>query len=876
MKPKNNNQGRFKAGLIVPQKRATTSVAAAVAGILYAVSGGAYAADQPTPAASTSSHTLDEIVVTATAQAVKKLDASYNIVSLSLDEIKMANPASAAEIFKLSPGVWPEASGGQTGVNIDVAGFPNGGGDSPFFSVMLQGSPVYGAAYLSFLDSSSLVRFDDTVERVEIVQGGTSAIFGPGQPGATANFILRTGSEKTTGSVGVTYGFEGMERVDAFVSGQLIDGWYGSIGGFFRNSDGVRNPQYPSDIGGQLTATLKHNLDGGSIVFWARTLHDKNFWTADSPYVLSGNSVKPYGNLNQLNQTYNSKALQIFTIPNPAGGWETDDISDGRGADLSYTGMNLDLKFDGGLSLSDSFLFDGGYVNTKALVNNGNPQTLSSFIAGLNGPGPWNGPNGPGNYNTTVPTELLPNIQASYANGMTVDPNQSVLSEQVWEVQKKIMNVTNEFRLSKDFGNGNTLTGGIYAAYYTMNDNWALGPNVLLNDAPHASPIILTANNPTTINTASGAALPAGIYHVTNPQGLFSVNQGYYILQQGKANNEAAYLSDSWKINSWLLDVSARVEHMSMTQETTNTSNVALGSVYDLWDNTVNLPSGTYQHNSTAKTIPSYSLGANYEFTDHMSAYVRVNTGITLPNFDNIRANNGGRGGSDVLTLRNFEGGFKVQNQYTYIDASVYQKDFYGLSYQPVNLSNVVIGPNTTYGSHSIGLRLIGTVNPLADSDVEVAKTFKITVNGNYENAHYRNYAGCYTYTNYQGQNICGDLNGKQLARLPKFQVRVTASDVQTMSWGSLTESVTYEHIGERYQDTINQTPLYAYYDLGAVVAAQVGENWEFRVFGSNLTNQFGLTEGNARFGGLTVVNNVGMGRSILGREIQIQAKYKF
>src|ERR1700730_10891894 len=143
---------------------AANTLAAAVAGILYCA-GGAYAADEPAPAEAATG--LDEIVVTASAQGVKKLDASYNIVSVSLDEIKNSNPASVADIFKLSPGVWPEASGGQTGVNIDVAGFPNGGGDSPYFSTMINGSPLYGSAALSFMDNSSLFRMDDTVERVE-------------------------------------------------------------------------------------------------------------------------------------------------------------------------------------------------------------------------------------------------------------------------------------------------------------------------------------------------------------------------------------------------------------------------------------------------------------------------------------------------------------------------------------------------------------------------------------------------------------------------------------------------------------------------------------------------------------------------------------
>jgi len=68
-----------------------------------------------------------------------------------------------------------KASGGQTGVNVDVAGFPNGGGDSPYFSTMIQGSPLYGSPSLSFWIPVPLLRFDDTVERVEIVQGGTGA-----------------------------------------------------------------------------------------------------------------------------------------------------------------------------------------------------------------------------------------------------------------------------------------------------------------------------------------------------------------------------------------------------------------------------------------------------------------------------------------------------------------------------------------------------------------------------------------------------------------------------------------------------------------------------------------------------------------------------
>ena len=843
---------KIRNTVAAPRMVAVNAVAAAVAGVLYCASG-AYAADEAATANVATETGLDEIVVTASAQGVKKLDASYNIVSVSLDDIKNANPASAAEIFKLSPGVWPEASGGQTGVNIDVAGFPNGGGDSPYFSTMIQGSPLYGAPDLSFLDSSSLVRLDDTVERVEIVQGGTGAIFGPGQAGATANFILRTGSDKTTGSLGITYGNEGMERVDAFYSGKIIDGWYGSIGGFYRVSDGVRDPQYPSDIGGQITATLKHDLDDGSVMFWFRTLQDKNQWVADFPYIVSGGKVSAYPGFNQLDSTYNSKQLENFLIPSPTGGFENDDISNGRGAALNYFGSDLTEKFGNGWSISNTFLFDGGYTNTQALVNNGNPQTLSAFIAGL-----------------TLPANLTAGaVQAHYADGSDISPNQSVITEQVWFVRKKITNVTDEFRLAKDFGNGNTLTGGVYVAHYTDNDAWSLGSNVLINNVPNASPIIL--------NETQGG----NIYNITSPQGIVSANGGYQILEQGSATNVAGYLSDTWKINQWILDASARLEHIDMTQQTTNLSPKALGSQFDLWDNAVELPNGTYSKAGEINTIPTFSVGGTYEFSDHMSAYVRVNDGVFFDNFDAVRCNiyNGSNGCPShppLNTVRNYEVGFKIQNHYTYIDLSGYDKEFKGLTYTPVNIEMVPIGPLTTYGSHSLGMRLVGSVNPFADSDVQPVKDFKIAVNANYEKAHYKDYDGCFVYTNISGQVVCGTINGVQLARLPNLQIRVTPSDMQVFNWGSLTESVTYEHIGQHYQDSTGLNPLGSYYDLGAGIVADVGDNWEFRLMGSNLTNQFGLTEGNARVEGNAVQNNVGFGRSILGREVFIQAKYKF
>src|SRR6185312_6308306 len=165
---------------------------------------------------------------------------------------------------------------------------------------------------------------------------------------------------------------------------------------------------------------------------------------------------------------------------------------------------------------------------------------------------------------------------------------------------KKIVNVIDEFRVNKALGFGNTLTLGVYAAHYTMNDDWSLSSNVLITNQPNASPVLLSA-------VAGG-----NNYEVTSPQGIVNANGGYYILQNGRATNIAPYISDSWKIDRWLFDAGLRVEHINLDQETTNTSNVQMGSQYDLWDNAVTLPNGTWSHGHENNTMPTFSVGANY------------------------------------------------------------------------------------------------------------------------------------------------------------------------------------------------------------------------------------------------------------------------
>ena len=831
------------------------------------------AGNEARPAVNKDTQSLEGIVVTGTATSVRKLDASYSITAANLEQIKMANPKATADILKISPGIWPESSGGQTGANIEIAGFP-GGGDAPFFTNMVQGSPLYGMSSLSFMDSSSLLRLDDTIDRVEIVQTGPGVLYGAGQMGATANFILRQGSSEPHGDIGVTYGDEGLLRVDGFYGFKIADGWYGSIGGFWRESDGVRDPQFKSDSGGQLTATLTHDLDNGSFMLWARRLDDKNQFIVPTPFIedSSGNFSK-YPGFDGLTDSYGSHAIQHVNIVNPAGGTENADLANGRGGQMNYFGGNYDAEFNG-WTVSDRFLWDSGDLDTNALFSGPNPKPLGYFLYGCKVPSGQNSGfcdsnNHPidGNWLNDYGLGNLPVGSVNYSGGGSLD--QSVIQQGWWWIQKHLKNLNNDFRLSKEIFDGNTLTGGVYLAHYTDEDNWSLGNPMLMTNTPNATPI--------TLSYVDGGVTK----YITNPQGILGYGKGFNILEHGTGDNKAFYLADSWRWNNWLFDIGGRIENIDVDQYTCNQKNVNLdGDPNTLWDNTAQICDGTFTHLNYDKTHPSFTIGANYDIADNMSAYVRGSTGGHFNDFDNGIRGTGGNF-SPMQKIHNFEYGWKWQSEWAFIDVTGYHRQFTGLTNSRTSSTAVPLDcngdptsesglPQCTYiyGADTKGVNFHGLFT---------WTNFKVDTLVAWQDGHYSHAASAIPYTDVNGNTLYADYNGKPLQRQPKLRWYVTPSYNFAFDWGNILPFVTYTHVGQRYEDQTGLAPLGEYdtWDFGVV--ANYGPNWEFRLQGTNLSNEIGLTEGNARVAGVpTGPGGILLARSIEGREINFQVRFKF
>jgi iron complex outermembrane receptor protein len=386
---------------------------------------------------------IEQIIVTGTASgtAIRKVDASYASTSLSAADILKLAPKSTAELFRAIPGVWAESSGGVSGANVFVRGFPSGG-DAPFLTVQLQGVGIYTPPSLSFLENSTLFRVDETIMFMDALRGGPASVLSNGQPGLTTNFILKEGSEITEGTFKYTTSDYGLQRIDAVLSGALAEDFYYMIGGYVQQSSGVRDAGFTSEKGNQFTINLTKELDNGKLNFFTRITDDHGTWYTPSPLIDGvDNSFVHLGTLNR-QATINYGPEDNITS-------EAFDFGEGRGWNGSVSGGSINLDLGSDWSFVDRFSFTKGEADTLGLVTNGNTVELSTVAdSGGSATGSVTG-------NTYVGSTAVQQLGR-------------------WVVRKDIESFTNDLALTKTTDTIKASVG-LFSSSYSSNDWWALG-----------------------------------------------------------------------------------------------------------------------------------------------------------------------------------------------------------------------------------------------------------------------------------------------------------------------------------------------------------------------------------------------------------------
>ena len=440
--------------------RGASSVAAGCAVLAFATGAAAQEA-----AETGGEGTLEEVIVTGTAAGaeIQKVEASFAITTVAAEDITKYSPQSTADLLKLVPGVWSESSGGVSGANVMVRGFP-GGGDAPYLSVQVNGAPLYPISTLAFLENTTMFRVDETVSRVEALRGGPNPVFSNGQPGLTTNFILRRGSEQTEGLAKYTTSDYDLRRFDGYVSGPLAEDFYYMIGGYITSSPGLRDAGYNSDEGQQFTINLTRELDNGEINFFHRQTDDYGQWylpvALNVPGVDAGYNQLGALNRRQVIMTDNSSAA----FPNggdanaPRPTIKTLDLDEGRGWRGSMTGGSIVLDIADGWTLTDRFGFTSGDADTVGLVPDGGAVQVGALLA-----------------NPTVdPRAVVIGPITGAVTGRAVGSQEFIQQFGAWEVRKDVESFTNDISLTRAFERGSA-TFGYYTSSASSNDVWALG-----------------------------------------------------------------------------------------------------------------------------------------------------------------------------------------------------------------------------------------------------------------------------------------------------------------------------------------------------------------------------------------------------------------
>jgi len=452
---------------------------------------------------------IETIVVTGTfsGKTVAKEEASFAISSFSEDDIKKLAPKSTADLFKAVPGVWSESSGGVSGANVFVRGFP-GGGDAPFLTVQLQGAPIFPPPTLSFLENSTLFRLDETIEFMEALRGGPNPVVSNGQPGLTTNFLLKEGSEEQEGLIKFSTSDYGLQRVDGVISGSLADDLFFMVGGYIKSSPGIRDAGFNAEEGHQFTVNITKKLDNGKINLYTRQTDDHGVWYLPSPL-----NVKTVDNQYTQIGTNNRQAT-IQYGPDGNKTTETLDFGKGRGWNGSVSGGSINLTLDNGWDLVDRFIYTKGDADTYGLVPNGDATTLSS---------------------------VADSGDTAFGAVTGKEYDGSTIVQQIgrWVVKKEIEAFTNDFALTKTFDKG-TFTAGYYHSTFEAKDWWELG-----NQAYHV--------------VESGGEMLTGIDCNDNQD---SCGWNYDINSIGDGSTDALYFAASYELTDALtLDGGLRNEN---------------------------------------------------------------------------------------------------------------------------------------------------------------------------------------------------------------------------------------------------------------------------------------------------------------------------
>ena len=772
---------------------------------------------------------LEEIIVTGVSSGVlKKRDASFAISTLNSEQIADFAPLHTGDLFNAAPGILAENTGGETGTNTFVRGFAQSSG-SGFVTLQLNGLPIYPTSVAGFIENSALFRLDESIERIEALRGGSAVLLSNAQPGVTYNFLQKKGTDDIEGVAKATVTDYGLRRVDLQHSGPINSDTYYSVGGFYRTSPGLRDAEYNGDHGGQAEFQLTHTTETGEVNIWGRHTDDSNSWYLPIPVKIGSDneSVSGFPGFDIGEGTYhgNDNRFGVLEI-GPNGETLSVDSKDGRAIKLTVFGASFDDQFDNGWSLSAKTGYTSGSGGLTGPVSGGNPQTLQSFIddtiAAVNDDaGIIAAAGGP----ATDVTDLV----FSGSGQAITDRSIQVMDVGLWYIDLEFDAFVGDFRFSKEFGN-NKFTFGSYISEETYQDQQRLGNGRLMTAESNGKRIDFRLDNGVDVTRNGFISGAFSTRHVTIDTSTW-----------------ALFALDEWQLSDNLrVEAGLRYEDRNYNGTTEGSAKADLDNdPTTLYNNDASYLNGNFSSLEFDDDATSWTVAANYDFSDAFSTFARASAGLRFPSPNNIVD-----GQTRTQDIDQYELGFKYSNEQFSLFATVFYNELDNVPFFDIIDEVEVLSSS---GSEAKGLEL--------EADWRIGHSFNISFLGTYVDS----------------EMVDGDFDGKQLFRQPKGAVRISpryefaVGNMDGAVYGAVTA-----YLGDRFSDQDNQQPLDSYTEVDLGTFVNLGDQFAIRVSVDNLLDEEALTERNPRTSGAGVNDGLTLGRPIFGRTVQASLEYRY
>ena len=551
---------------------------------------------------------LQALVVTGTQVPRQNLDASVAVTTLTPREIEVASPRSTTEMLRYVPGFTRvESSGGEVNENISIRGILN----QDYVMFMEDGLPVFPTMQAFWMNADNLFRLDENVERIEVVRGGASALFGSNTPGAIVNLINKTGGTRFAGTMRMMAGTQGLARYDLNAGGPLGGDWRFNAGGFYRYDHGVRDPGFPGIRGGQLKGSVTRRLGDGYLRASVKYLDDRNQFILPLPFTNPEHpdyapGLSDYASMNT------PEGLDL-RVPTPTGDL-TLPLANGLKTSATWFTIDANFGLGGGWQFQNTAQVMHNNQEWNAIVPlNAFPAdqfaTAPFSVGGLQMP--------PG---TTTQLTYTNHFDA-FGQPLPFDtPNGLITPAGEWHIEKPISAVQDQLQLRRTFG-PHALAIGAYVANYTEDNHWFFS-NILtdVRDIPRLLDAVVTA--------------PGGTPTALTRNGFLNYLIGY-VNGSGQTSIFSGVVGGEIQLTKRLrADLGVRLEYDAYVQSAENTSQFDLDANPATTFDDEMFGNNSFRHFSREITDWAGSLGVNYSLRNNLAFYAAGARGYKMPALD--------------------------------------------------------------------------------------------------------------------------------------------------------------------------------------------------------------------------------------------------